>query len=387
MNLRCVLASILFAGLAGCAAPPAPLPNREGLFADAAFKPPTERIEPGDALAMSPEMRHFAETQIRSEVRSKGLREGLISALYSKTQLQLDYDGAGTRNAAQAFEARRGNCMSLVLMTAAFARYFNLPMTFNSVVTDDLWTRYRGMYFAAGHVNITLARIATPTSGLVFGADNLMTIDFLPSSQLKGQRSRAVDVSTVVAMYLSNRAAEALAEGKVDDAYWWSRAAIDADSRWLAAYNNLAVVYRHKGLRDRAEAALRLVLAREPANLEALANLSLVLRDAGRTSEADAFAARLAEAQPIPPYRYFDQGMAAMRVGDFLSARDLFRKEIARDAYVSEFHFWLAIASYGMGDLAAARAEIAKAVEHSATVGDRELYGAKQAWLNQQRAR
>lgn len=387
MNLRCLLASILLAGLAGCASAPAPLPDREGLFVDAAFKPPTERIVPGDALAMSPEMRRFADSQIRSEVRAKGLREGLISALYTKTQLQLDYDGAGTRNAAQAFEARRGNCLSLVLMTAAFARHFNLPTTFNSVVTDDLWTRYRGMYFAAGHVNITLARIATPTGGLTFGSDSLLTIDFLPASQLKGQRSRVVDESTVVAMYLSNRAAEALTEGRVDDAYWWSRAAIDTDPRWLAAYNTLAVVYRRKGLGDRAEAALLVVLAREPANLQALANLSLVLKDAGRFSEADAFAARLAEAQPIPPYRYFDQGMAAMRVGDFLSARDLFRKEIARDAFVSEFHFWLAIASYGMGDLAAARAEIAKAVDNSTTVDDRALYGAKQAWLNQQRGR
>jgi tetratricopeptide (TPR) repeat protein len=146
-------------------------------------------------------------------------------------------------------------------------------------------------------------------------------------------------------------------------------------------------VYRRTGLGDRADAARRVVLAREPANLQALANLSLVLKDAGRFSEADAFAARLAEAQPIPPYRYFDQGMAAMRVGDFLSARDLFRKEIARDAFVSEFHFWLAIASYGMGDLAAARAEIAKAVDNSTTVDDRALYGAKQAWLNQQRGR
>jgi hypothetical protein len=38
-----------------------------------------------------------------------------------------------------------------------------------------------------------------------------------------------------------------------------------------------------------------------------------------------------------------------------------------------------------MGDVSGARGEIAKALENSATVKDRELYGAKLAWLNEMR--
>ena len=386
MNFRAVLASVAILGLAGCAAPTTSPPSQTGLFIDAAFKPPSVRIVPADALAMSPAMERFADGGMRNEMRAKGVREGLISALYSKGRLQLDYDSVSTRNAAEAFEAHRGNCLSLVLMTASFARHFNLPMSFNSVITEDVWTRYNGMYVAAGHINITLARIAAPTGAMVFGSDSLLTIDFLPASQLTGQRSRVVDESTVVAMYLSNRAAEALTTGDVDNAYWWARAAIDTDPRWLAAYNTLAVLYRRKGLGERAESVLRLVLDREPSNAQALANLTIVLTDAGRVAEAKMLARRLAEIQPIPPYQYFDQGMVAIRAGDYPSARDFFRKEIARDAYVSEFHFWLAVASYGAGDLAAAKDESDKALQNSATIKDRELYGAKQAWLNRQSA-
>lgn len=385
MKLRALSVLAIVVALAGCAASPAPQPGREALFRDAAFGPPTVRIAPEDALAMSADMQRFADRQMRSEIHAKGLRDGLISALYSKGQLQLEYDAAGTRNAAEAFAARRGNCMSLVLMTAAFARYLNLPTSFNSVYVDEMWTRSAGIFFVAGHVNITLARAPTSPGSWMWAHDNLLTIDFLPPSQVRGQRSRVIDEATIVAMYLNNRAAETLTEGRVDDAYWWSRAAVEADPRWLAAYNTLAVVYRRKGLGDAAEATLSYVLAREPLNLQALSNMVLVLGDAGRGAEARVFEERLAQVQPVPPYRYFDEGVAAMRGGDYARARELFRKEIARDAYVSEFHFWLGLANYGLGDLPNARGEIAKAVENSTTVRDRELYGAKLAWLNQQR--
>jgi tetratricopeptide (TPR) repeat protein len=337
-------------------------------------------------MTLSPAMKRFAETEMASEIRQKGLRDGLIDALYTKGRLQLDYDSEITRTAAEAFEAKRGNCMSLVLMTAAFARHLNLPVRFNSVYLEESWTRFNGIFFVAGHVNISLARpLAASSRATVWGDPELLTIDFLPPDQVRRNRSRAIDETTILAMFLNNRAAEALTLGQVDDAYWWAREAILTDSRWLAAYNTLAVLYRRKGLYDNAESTLRLVLEREPLNTQAMSNLVLVLTDTGRRAEAQAYANQLAQIQPVPPYKFFDEGVAAMQAGEYAAARQLFRKEVARAAYVPEFHFWLALASYGLGDVSTARGEIAKALENSATARDREMYGAKLAWLNEMR--
>ena len=143
------------------------------------------------------------------------------------------------------------------------------------------------------------------------------------------------------------------------------------------------MLYRRKGLHPQAEATLRLVLEREPLNVQAMSNLVLVLSDVGRRQEAQLYADQLAQIQPVPPYKFFDEGVAAMKAGEFAAARQLFRKEVARAAYVPEFHFWLALANYGLGDVPAARGEIVKALENSATHRDRELYGAKLAWLNE----
>ncbi|MFT7724060.1 MAG: transglutaminase domain-containing protein [Roseateles sp.] len=390
--LRAALAAITtwalaaVACLSGCAAPPPAAAPAADVFVDAAFAPASAPIRAADALALSPAMRQFADTEMAAEIRRKGQRDGLIDALYTKGRLQLDYDSEITRTAAEAFDARRGNCLSLVLMTAAFARHLNLPVRFNSVYLEESWTRANGLYFVAGHVNVSLAR-PLGTGSFVWGDPELLTIDFLPPEQIARNRSRVVDESTVLAMFLNNRAAEALAQGRVDDAYWWAREAILTDARWLAAYNTLAVLYRRKGLHAQAESALRLVLAREPLNAQALSNLVLVLADTGRRAEAQAVAAQLAQVQPVRPYKFFDDGVAAMRAGEYAAARQLFRKELARAAYVPEFHFWLALANWGLGDVAGARGEIARALENSATRRERELYGAKLAWLDEQRAR
>lgn len=385
-SIRLLFAFVALAAMGGCAtAPQAPAIVGGEVFIDSAFKPPSVRIDPQDALAMSPEMQKFAD-EMSSEIRRKDPRRGLFDALYTRGMLQLDYDTEATRTAAEAFEAKRGNCMSLVLMTAAFAHYLNMPVRFNSVFVEDSWVRSGGIYFATGHVNIGLAKPVAPGNTLsLIGDPDLVTIDFLRPEQSSRYRSHAVDESTIVAMFLNNRAAESLAKGNLDDAYWWSRAAIQTDPRWLAAYNTLAVLYRRKGLAHAAESTLRLVLDREPLNQMALTNIVIVLNDSGRSDEAHRFAKQLAQIRPIPPYHYFDQGVAAMRVGDYEGARKLFRKEIARAAYVPEFHFWLGVAHYQLGDLFAARNELAKAKENSSTVRDRELYGAKLAWLNEQR--
>lgn len=372
-------------GLSGCAAVEPMAPPSTNVFVDTAFRQPSVRISSQDALALSPSMKRFADTEMASEIRNKGLRDGLLDALYTKGRLQLDYDSETTRTAAEAFDAKRGNCMSLVLMTAAFARHLNVPVRFNNVYLEESWTRSNGIFFVAGHVNVSLARPMGSQTRVVFGDPELLTIDFLPPSEVRSTRSRVVDESTILAMFLNNKAAEALTVGQVDDAYWWAREAILTDSRWLSAYNTLAVLYRRKGLFDRAESTLRLVLQREPLNTQAMSNLVLVLSDTGRREEAQAYANQLAQIQPVAPYKFFDEGVAAMRAGEFANARQLFRKEIARAAYVPEFHFWLGLANYGVGDVSGARGEITKALENSATVKDRELYGAKLAWLNEMR--
>lgn len=375
MKLGPILLLWLTLGLAGCAGT-ALAPRAEALFADGLFAAPSEPIRPGDVFALNDGMRRTLDHEIAALTRRRGPQRGLIDALHDRGQLRLEYDAAMTRNASQAFDAKAGNCLSLVIMTAAFAKELGLPVRYQTVYDEESWSRAAGIQFSSGHVNLSLG--ARFDDALRAGERyQPLTIDFLPAEDLRGQRVSEISEATVLAMYMNNRSAEALVQQRLDDAYWWAREAIVQQPHHLNSYNTLGVVYLRHGDLALAQRALEQVLAREPDNTSALTNLERVFTGAGRADEARAVAARLAAIEPYPPFHFFDLGVAAMQAGDYRRAKALFEKEIARKAYYHEFHFWLGLAHAYLGELPQARKQLALAMEASTQRKDRDLYAAK----------
>jgi Tfp pilus assembly protein PilF len=376
------------ATLAACvAAPVAQFEPR--YFHDALFAAPGERIAAADVFALSPEMQRHVDAEIATRAGKRGRQLALVDALFTKGELKLEYDSAMTRNAAQAFAARSGNCLSLVVMTAAFAKALDLPVEYQKVYVDDALSRAGDIYLSIGHVNLTLGRRKTDDGGFGYRVGKKppesegMTIDFLPPDDMRAQRATPIGEDVIVAMYMNNRAVEALARGNVDDAYWWAREAVVQSPGFLAAYNTLAVVYRRHGNAREAEPVLRHVLEREPANTQAMSNLVVVLADLGRTDESQRLAAALKQIDPEPPFSHFNRGLAALRAGDLAAAKAAFRTEIARAPDYHEFHFWLAVAHVGLGEHADAKRHLALAKKNSTTRRDHDLYASKLDRLQQ----
>lgn len=375
MSRPAVLLSLLLSLLLACCATPRVTKAPEGLFNDQLFQPPSERINAQDVFALSPEMKQYLKNEVAQQIRSKGPQQGLFDALYSKRQLQLDYDAAITRNASQAFAARSGNCLSLVIMTAAFAKELALPVRYQSAYADETWSRDNDTYFFIGHVNVVLGKRVHEV-GPYGGADQ-MTIDFIPPLEMRALRTVEISEQTVVAMYMNNRAAEALSKGRLDDAYAWARAAIEQDPGFMSSYNTLGVVYQRHGNPAQAEKVLNVALEREPNNTHAMSNMISVLNAQSRNAESQALTRKLEQLEPDPAFVYFNRGLKAMRDGDYASARDLFAREVNRAPYYHEFHFWLASAYAHLGETEKALRELKLAKEYATTRDERDLYSAK----------
>ena len=321
-------------------------------------------------------MKRFLRTEIGGQLRGGGIQQRFAEALYTKGELRLEYESVLTRNAAETFDARAGNCLSLVIMTAALAKEIGLPVRYRRVYVDDTWSRSGDVYFSIGHVNLSLGR--RPIDG-GFGRNDsdMMTIDFLPPRDLRGVRTQDLEEETIVAMYMNNRAAESFTRGQLDDAYWWARAAIEKDPAFVGSYNTLGVIYRRHGNPKEAEQVLVRALEREPGNAHVMSNLVPVLESLGRVAESKNLARVLEQLEPNPPFSFFNRGLAAIERSDFEAARDLFAQEIDRAPYHHEFHYWLAVAYAGLGDGEHARKELAIALATSTTPKDRALYSAK----------
>lgn len=371
------LASI--AGLAACAGPSTQRAPPAALLHDAWFGPAREKIPGEEIFALSAPMRAFVDAHLARDRHSRLALSALVDALYDRKLLRLRYDSSRTRTAAEAFDARAGNCLALVLMTAAFARELDLPVEFRSADMDDVWGRSGPLLVGSGHISVRLSPPAMSLDGRTYMGS--VDIDFVPSDVARGLESHPVPDATVLAMFMNNRAAEALSEGRLDDAYWLIREALRRDPGYVSAYNTLGIVYRHRGELAAAVAAFRYALARAPSNTLAMSNLARSLGEMGHNAESAALLARLAQIDPLPPFHFFDLGMEAMRRHDYEAARAYFTMEIERADYYHEFHFWLGVADYKLGRMAQADEQINLARERSTTTRDRDLYAAKLAWL------
>lgn len=382
-----ILPTICVAGLvgllgAGCAtSPPLPPPPISDLFSDDTVRPPSQPVTAAGLFDLSPAMKAHLDTEhFRREVRLKGPELGLTDALYAKDGLQLTYDNTATRDAAETFTSKRGNCLSLVIMTAAFAKALKLNVMYHDVLIDTEWSRAGGIYVGSNHVNLSLATSEAANFDL-FKSSNRITVDFMPPAQAAKQRTVNISENMITAMYLNNRAAEELFERRLDDAYWWARAAVRQDPNLSTALNTLGAVYQRRGQHLMAERVFKRALQRQPEDVMLMKNLVPVLHDLGKHDESRALAARAARLEPEPPFYHFQLGMQALLAENYAEAKKRFAREVKRSPFDHEMRYWLSIAHLRLGEQHAARKEMAIALENSTSAAATERYSAKLAHL------
>ncbi len=383
---RALATSVLSAALAGCATTPPPTP--QVLLHDALFNHPPAPPEATQVMALSPAMHDHVQALRQRVRRSADLPLAFAESLYRPpgrspglgAGLQLDYDASTTRNAAQAFEARAGNCLSLVVMTAAMARALGLEVGFQSVHSDDVFRSEADLTLRTGHVNLTLGERGPRIPGqqaTTAVARQRLVIDFLPQASAAALPAQAIDEARVLAMFMNNRAVESLLARAPATAYAWARESLRADPGFWAAYNTLGVVYQRAGHLDAAAAAFEQVLRHDPQLVAAMANLAAVRQAQGRSDEAALWTSRRLALEPYPPLHFLRLGQVALASGNYGLARQHFRRELRLQDQSHEAWLGLAQVHAALGELAEAEQALQQALAASSSGAERARYAAK----------
>jgi tetratricopeptide (TPR) repeat protein len=260
--------------------------------------------------------------------------------------------------AAETWQARRGDCLSLTILTYAAARAANLVAQMQEVEVPPQYDRRGGYDHVGRHVNLLL-RVpqGVPAEDPLRVRD--VVIDFEPVLQLRGRKGVPLTDDAILARYYNNRGVEYLDAGDRNAAYAHFRAAIEADRTFAAGYGNLAVLYRSAGLVLDTEALLRqaLQLGDEPG--AALYSLHELLREQGRSAEARDVATRLEAKRESEPYYWIGLGLRYLEEGE--AGRAAAALERARDmtSGFGEVHRYLALAYWRLGKSAKAHEELA----------------------------
>jgi Tfp pilus assembly protein PilF len=377
-RMKWTVAVVVAALLVGACASKPPIERPLDLFADDLFAPKPAAVGSATLFDLNEPMLAFLAAHVgyRSPGALPTAPERLFIAL--RQNLRLDYEAGETRTAAETFASRSGNCLSLAIMAGAFAKYLGMPTQYQIVRGLETWSRQGGIAFRNAHVNMVLG---AARSDALTVKGSMLEVDFSPPGATHRRLAVPIAEETVVAMYLNNRAAEALAAGDVRTAYWWAREATAAAPGFLGGYNTLAVVYRRHGSVQAAERVLRFALERNGSDTDLLSNLALVLEQQGRDAEAAAVRARLAQLLPVRPFYYEDQGLAALARGDDEAARDFFKRELERMPYDDHLNFLIGVTELRLGNTRAARRYVEAAVKAATTRQRRSVYASKLEYL------
>ncbi|OIQ48229.1 MAG: hypothetical protein BM565_02315 [Gammaproteobacteria bacterium MedPE] len=372
--------------LAGCAATSSSQVNvnTDHLFINSSFSKPADFNNITDIYFLTEQQKAMLDSTIKPSL-SQSFTQQIVDNLLQKDYQAFDYDNSFTRTASQTLESKQGNCLSMVILSVAMAKHFDLKFKIYDVKTAPIWNRNGGLFLVNGHVNVQLQNTNYDSKHSVyeFLQNEYLTLDFLPRETRRSLAKQRVSERQLAAMYFSNIAADAMVQRQWDRAYWLLRESITYDPYQSAAWNSLAVLYRYNNQETLAEQVYRHAMALAPKDTNVIANLAILLSAQGRYQELFEYQRQINLAELQNPFRYFDQAEYAMSLANYDKAVNLYKKAIKLSPHVDQFYFGLYKGYLALDRDKLAIKNLKLAREKSATVNDRSRYNDKLVLLSQ----
>ncbi len=272
------------------------------------------------------------------------------------TRLDLRYELQPTRNAAEVYHDRAGNCLSFVNLFVGVARHQGLAPFYVEVVDYQRWNRREGMVVSQGHI----------VAGLYLDGA-LATYDFLPYRPKAYRDFKPIDDRTAAAHYFNNLGAEALLSGEPEKAQELLSIAAGVAPTFSKALNNLGVLQSRKGNYDRAAELYDQALAHSPEDSLILTNFARLYQLTGRADEAAAILGRIEAANTTNPFFFIYEAEVAISRGDEQKAIGYLTRALRQDSEVPEVHVGFVKVYVALGDLEKARHHLERALKLDAT--------------------
>ena len=346
--------------LCGCASQTGPPPVASLPWLDQRFDHASHGValDAAALFRLDPQLlRQLRDAEVTNAQAGRG-NARLLELVFGSDMKAFAYAGGHSTVAADTWRNRRGDCLSLSIMTLALARALDLDAHVQEVRVPPTFDRRGSMEFLNAHVNVLLSndQPLRAVKRWLPAAD--IVVDFEPQPGTR-QRGTALNNSAVLARFLNNRAAEHMAAGRDGAAYAHFKAAIQADPIYAAAYNNLAQLYLRHGQVGDAETLLRRALALNAESDLALAALHGLLVSQGRLAEAQAYEQQLHAQRERDPYYWLGLGIDHLQHDRNRQAVRALEQAQQLSNGFEEVHRHLAIAYWRTGQAHKARDQLA----------------------------
>lgn len=268
-------------------------------------------------FVINEEMREAVVSRF-SKMRMHKAAEGLANWLVSEKGRNMRYDITASLTPIQAFNQRRGNCLSFTILLITLAEELGIEIEFNAVDIPNTWglDEQLGMV-SYRHVN-----------GLLERRGRRQVFDLAMDIYNNGYPQEVISREQALALLHNNKAVEFISEGNNEQAIHALKLAISLSPENTDLWVNMGVVLRRTGKVDLAEVAYKHALDLNPHNASAASNLEIHYRKLGQYAKADVFKKRTEQARRRNPYFYYQKAMQNYRQENYRTALQSTNKAI-----------------------------------------------------------
>ncbi|PCH95208.1 MAG: hypothetical protein COB83_09440 [Gammaproteobacteria bacterium] len=228
-------------------------------------------------------------------------------ALYEVLQSQLTnftYYGE-TYNAETAMRLNKGNCMSLAVLTTAYAKLLGLEFSYRKVSTLPVFEKKNNLIISSSHVQTIIydADDTTETSNRYASKAGLV-IDYFPSKD--NHAGKYFGEQAFISMYYKNLAGDALVENDLALAFKLAKQAYTYNENSVEVINSLAIIHRRAGDVNSAEAIYQAGFKIDQKNLRLISNYIMLLKSQNRIAEAQEYQQQLNQLDDPNPFHWLE---------------------------------------------------------------------------------
>jgi tetratricopeptide (TPR) repeat protein len=286
-----VLGTIVFATLAAASAG-----ERDDAWSKAVARRGIDPADVENPIAVTLEIKSAAQMLAGGGSGTVDRLRRLQRALFDESRFTFDYEAGLTQTATEALRSRHGNCVAFTNLFIAMARSLGLRVNAGYIEPPGHGDRRGDLVYLSTHV-VALHQLH----------DRFVVFDFYRTGERAKTNISLLSDLELAALYLNNRAVDALAAGDYALAERRLDAVLKLAPEFAAAQGNLGVLRRRRGDVSGALAAYRRALELAPRNPAILGNLAALYVGLGREREAKA-ALELADLSIATPYTILARG-------------------------------------------------------------------------------
>lgn len=307
---------------------------------------------------------------------SQGKRADIFIADYLEYSVSnFTYDGK-TFTAAEAFNQQHGNCVSLAILTQAYANLAGLDTGFREVSTYPIFKKEKDLVLVSSHFNTKLfAPIEEPEDKNWIQILRAGTVvDYFPEQNTIYLGN--AKYPSLVAKFYANLATEALLKEDFDLSYSHAIEAFKFTPHNPELINLMAVLHRRAGDIDTAKKLFEFALKYELTSSNLIASYRFLASQLGDINLVDRLDNEMEKAAKTP-FDYLQIARKAIKRKNFKKAEMLYNAIIAQYPYLPEPHFELAKMLYLKNQPRLAKAALEEAIRMSDSQEKEGIYKAK----------